>query len=280
PTISPSNTAPDLTDPNRHDDYWCYLRTAHNDNVPGAAMAEYAYGAGFRAAATVHDGSLYADKLQQVFAAKFQELGGPIVAQEAVGPDDTDMKPMLTRVAAQSPDMMYYPIFTKAGGQITKQAREVPGLETVQLTGADGIFSADFMRAAGDAVMGFRWSSPDFSAFGAGYQDFLAKHEAKYGEKTLAPFHAHAYDAAMIIMNAVEKVAIQGDDGSLLIPRKAVVQAMYDTANFTGLTGNLTCDENGDCADPKIAVYECVNPDPDSWNPGASADSNPMKIWP
>jgi branched-chain amino acid transport system substrate-binding protein len=280
PTISPSNTAPDLTDPNRPDDYWCYLRTAHNDNVQGAAMAEYAYGAGFRAAATVHDGSLYADKLQQVFAAKFQELGGTIVAQEAVGPDDTDMKPMLTRVAAQSPDMMYYPIFTKAGGQITKQAREVPGLETVQLTGADGIFSADFMRAAGDAVMGFRWSSPDFSAFGAGYQDFLAKHEAKYGEKTLAPFHAHAYDAAMIIMNAVEKVAIQGDDGSLLIPRKAVVQAMYDTANFTGLTGNLTCDENGDCADPKIAVYECVNPDPDSWNPGASADSNPMKIWP
>jgi branched-chain amino acid transport system substrate-binding protein len=166
PTISPSNTAPDLTDPDRPDDYWCYLRTAHNDNVQGAAMAEYAYGAGFRAAATVHDGSLYADKLQQVFSAKFQELGGTIVAQEAVGPDDTDMKPMLTRVAAQSPDMMYYPIFTKAGGQITKQAREVPGLETVQLTGADGIFSADFMRAAGDAVMGFRWSSPDFSAFG------------------------------------------------------------------------------------------------------------------
>jgi branched-chain amino acid transport system substrate-binding protein len=280
PTISPSNTAPDLTDPERPEDYWCYLRTAHNDNVQGAAMADYAYGAGFRNAATVHDGSLYADKLQQVFSARFQELGGTIVAQEAVGPDDTDMKPMLTRVAAQSPDFIYYPIFTKAGGQITKQAREVPGLETVQLSGADGIFSADFMRAAGDAVIGFRWSSPDFSAFGAGYQDFLAKHEAKYGEKTLAPFHAHAYDAAMIIMGAVEKVAIQGDDGSLLIPKKALVEAMFETENHTGLTGNLTCDENGDCADPKIAVYECTNTDPDSWNPGADADSNPMKIWP
>ncbi|MCL7453759.1 MAG: branched-chain amino acid ABC transporter substrate-binding protein [Anaerolineae bacterium] len=280
PTISPSNTAPDLTDPGRPEDYWCYLRTAHNDLVQGAAMAEYAYGAGFRAAATVHDGSLYADKLQQVFSGKFQELGGAVVAQEAVGPDDTDMKPMLTRVAAQNPDFIYYPIFTKAGGQITKQAREVPGLETVQLSGADGIFSADFMRAAGDAVIGFRWSSPDFAAFGAGYQDFLAKHEAKYGEKTLAPFHAHAYDAAMIIMAAVEKVAIQGDDGSLLIPKKALVQAMFDTKDHTGLTGNLTCDENGDCADPKIAVYECVNADPESWNPGASADSNPMKIWP
>jgi branched-chain amino acid transport system substrate-binding protein len=280
PTISPSNTAPDLTDPDRPADYWCYLRTAHNDNVQGAAMAEYAYGAGFRSAATVHDGSLYADKLQQVFAAKFQELGGTIVAQEAVGPEDTDMKPMLTRVAAQSPDFIYYPIFTKAGGQITKQAREVPGLETVQLSGADGIFSADFMRAAGDAVIGFRWSSPDFSAFGAGYQDFLAKHEAKYGEKPLAPFHAHAYDAANIIFNGIEKVAIQGNDGSLLIPHKALLEAMLATKGYAGLTGNLTCNQYGDCADPKIAVYQCMNADPATWNPGASADSNPMKIWP
>jgi branched-chain amino acid transport system substrate-binding protein len=84
PVISPSNTAPDLTDPGRPADYWCYARTAHNDLVQGAAMADYAYGAGFRNAATVHDGSIYADQLQQVFAERFKELGGTIVAQEAV----------------------------------------------------------------------------------------------------------------------------------------------------------------------------------------------------
>ncbi|HSJ52310.1 MAG TPA: branched-chain amino acid ABC transporter substrate-binding protein [Anaerolineae bacterium] len=280
PMISPSNTAPDLTDAARPAEYWCYMRTAHNDLVQGAAMADYAYGEGFRNAATVHDGSIYADQLQQVFAARFQELGGTIVAQEAVGPDDTDMKPMLTRVAAAGPDFIYYPIFIKAGGQITKQAREVAGLEEVQLAGADGIFSPDFLSAAGDAVMGFNWSSPDFSAFGAGYGDFLTKHETKYGEKTLAPFHAHAYDAANVVFAAIEKVAVQGEDGSMLIPRKALHAAMAATANFSGLTGNLTCGETGDCADPKIAVYECVNSDPASWNPGAVEGSNPIKIWP
>ncbi len=281
PMISPSNTAPDLTDPARPPEYWCYMRTAHNDNIQGARMAEYAYEQGYRNAATVHDGSIYADKLQQVFAARFQELGGTIVAQEAVGPDDTDMKPMLTRLAATGPDFIYYPIFIKAGGQITKQAREVAGLETVQLSGADGIFSPDFLAAAGDASLGFNWSSPDFSAFGAGYGDFLTKHEEKYGEKTLAPFHAHAYDAANIIMASIEQVAI-GDmeGGALLIPRKALHAAMAATENFAGLTGNLTCNETGDCADPKIAVYEGMNPDPASWNPGAAEDSNPKKIWP
>jgi len=280
PMISPSNTAPDLTADDKPAEYWCYMRTAHNDLVQGAAMADYAYEQGYTKAATVHDGSIYADQLQQVFAGRFQELGGEIVAQEAVGPDDTDMKPMLTRVAAAGPEFIYYPIFIKAGGQITKQAREVAGLETVQLAGADGIFSPDFLAAAGDAAMGFNWSSPDFSAFGAGYADFLTKHETKYGEKTLAPFHAHAYDAINIVFAAIEKVAIQGEDGSLLIPRKALQEAMLGTANFSGLTGNLTCTEMGDCADPKIAVYEGVSADPASWNPGAVEGSNPIKIWP
>lgn len=280
PMISPSNTAPDLTAADRPAEYWCYMRTAHNDTVQGAAMADYAFGAGFTKAATVHDGSIYADQLQQVFVNRFKELGGEVVAQEAVGPDDTDMKPMLTRVAAAGPDFIYYPIFIKAGGQITKQAREVAGLESVQLAGADGIFSPDFLAAAGDAATGFNWSSPDFSAFGAGYGDFLTKHETKYGEKTLAPFHAHAYDAANVVFAAIEKVAVQGDDGSLLIPRKALHAAMAATSGFQGLTGSITCNATGDCADPKIAVYECTNADPASWNPGAAADSNPQKIWP
>jgi branched-chain amino acid transport system substrate-binding protein len=145
--------------------------------------------------------------------------------------------------------------------------------------GADGMFSPDFWEAAGDAAVGMYHSSPDFAAFGSGYQDFLARHEAKYGEKVLAPFHAHAYDAAGIIFAAIEKVAVD-QDGTLYIGRKALRDAMLATSNFQGLTGNLTCTATGDCADPKIAVYETFNPDPANWNPGADADSDPRKIWP
>jgi branched-chain amino acid transport system substrate-binding protein len=280
PMISASNTAPDLTAADRPAEYWCYMRTAHNDLVQGAAMANFAWEKGFKKAATVHDGSLYADKLQQVFADSFKKLGGTITAQEAVAPTDTDMKPMLTRVAATGPEFMYYPIFIAAGGQITKQAKEVPGMENVQLAGADGIFSPDFLKAAGDSALGMYHSSPDFSAFGAGYGDFLAKHQAKYGENVLAPFHAHAYDATNIIFAAVEKVAVKDADGTLHIPRQALRDAMIATKDFKGLTGNLTCNATGDCADPKIAVYETFNADPATWNPGADADSNPRKIWP
>ena len=280
PMVSPSNTAPDLTAADRPAEYGFYLRTAHNDTVQGAAMAQYAYEAGFRNAATIHDGSLYADKLQQVFADRFKELGGTIVAQEATDPNETNMGPMLTRIAAAKPDFIYLPIFIAAGGQIASQAKQNADLADVQLAGADGIFSPDFLDAAGEASQGFLWSSPDFSAFGGGYQDFLAKHQEKFGEAPLAPFHAHAYDAYNLIADAIEKTAVQCANGSTVISRTALRDAMLGTSGMVGLTGSLTCTATGDCADPKIAVYEGMSSDRATWNPGAAEDSNPKKIWP
>jgi branched-chain amino acid transport system substrate-binding protein len=255
-TVSPSNTAPYLTDPKRGPDYNGYLRTAHNDKVQGAVAAEFAIKKlGVKKAATIHDGSVYAEQLQAVFAETFKKMGGTITAQEAVGPGDTDMRPVLTKIATGKPEFIYYPIFIAEGGHITRQVKEVAGLEKVYLMGADGIFSPDFYKAAGDTAIGMFHSSPDFSAFAAGYKDFLAKHQKKYGEKPLAPFHAHGYDAAMIIFNAIKKVAKTAPDGTLCIGRKALRDALYATKNYKGLTGNLTCNEFGDCADPRIAVY-------------------------
>jgi branched-chain amino acid transport system substrate-binding protein len=277
--ISASNTAPDLTSEATH--VAGYLRTAHNDEVQGAVAAEFAYNSlGVRNVATIHDGSLYAQGLVTVFTKRFTELGGTIVGAQAVQPTDTDMHTILTDFAAAAPDMIYYPIFVAAGGFVTAQARETAGLEDVALMGADGMFSPDFLGAAGPAALGMYHSSPDFSAFGAGYQDFLAKHMAKYGENPLSAFHAHAYDATNIIFAAIEKVAVQDADGTLHIPRTALRAAMFATKDFQGLTGTLTCTPTGDCSDPVIAVYQVTNADPAAWNPGAAADSNPKKIYP
>ena len=275
PTVSASNTAPYLTDPKRGNEFNGYLRTAHNDRVQGAVAAQFAIKKlGVKTAATIHDGSVYADQLQAVFAEEFKKLGGTIVAQEAVAPTDTDMRPVLTKIATAKPEFLYYPIFIAAGGHITRQAKEISGLEKVYLMSADGTFSPDFYKAAGDAAIGMYHSSPDFSAFGPGYKDFLAKHQKKYGEKPLAPYHAHAYDAAMLIFSAIEKVGVQDGD-TLYIPRTKLRDAMYATKGMKGLTGTITCNEYGDCADPHIAVFQqtadnikkLVNPETPVWKP-------------
>nr|MCU0604277.1 branched-chain amino acid ABC transporter substrate-binding protein [Desulfobacterales bacterium] len=245
PTVSPSNTAPYLTDPKRGKEFDGYLRTAHNDKVQGAVAAQFAIKKlGVKTAATVHDGSVYAEQLQAVFAEEFKKLGGTIVAQEAVAPTDTDMRPVLTKIATGKPEFIYFPIFIAAGGHLARQAKEVAGLEKTYLMSADGTFSPDFYKAAGEAAVGMFHSSPDFSAFGAGYKDFLAKHQKKYGEKPIAPFHAHGYDAAMMVFAAVEKVGVKDGD-TLYVPRKAFRDALYATKGMKGLTGTISCNQFG-----------------------------------
>jgi len=275
-TISPSNTLPSVTDPGRGPAFDGYLRTAHNDKLQGAVAADFAYKElKLTKAATIHDGSPYAEQLQAVFANQFKKLGGTITAQEAISPTDTDMRPVLTKIATSKPEFIYLPIFIAAGGHIVRQAKEVSGLEKTVLMGADGIFSPDFYKAAGEPAIGMYHSSPDFSAFAGGYKDFLAKHQKKYGEKPLAPFHAHAYDAAMVVFNSVEKVAKKAPDGTLYIGRMALRDALLATKDHKGLTGNITCDKYGDCADPKIGIYKTtaenvknlVMPDKPIWKP-------------
>jgi branched-chain amino acid transport system substrate-binding protein len=254
--ISPSNTAPSLTNPGMA---WNpgYLRTCHNDKVQGAAMAKYVYDElGARTAATIHDGSPYADQLQQVFAQTFQDMGGTITHQGAVNVGDTDMGPILTTIAADSPDFIYYPIFIPEGAQITRQAGDVAGLENTTLAGADGMYSPDFVEAAGEAAEGMYISGPNLAFANPIYDHFLEVHQEKYGEAPLSVFHAHAYDGAMMLLAAIEEVAVQDEDGTLHIGRQALRDALYATSDFEGVTGMLNCNEFGDCADPEIAVNQ------------------------
>ena len=280
-TISPSNTRPVLSDPARGPDYAGYLRTAHSDAFQGKAVAEFAYNVlGVKKAATIHDGSAYAQALQQVFVDEFKAMGGEVVAQEAVAKDATDMKPVLTTVAAAGPELVYFPVFVAAGGFIAAQIRDVPGLEDVKIAGSDGIFTADFLKAGGPNTEGMYLSSPDFGAFPGGYADFVAKHNTKYGGAPLSVFHAHAYDATNIVFAAIEKVAVVDADGTIHIGRKALRDAIYATKDFKGITGSLSCGEFGDCGAPVIAVYEIMDSDPASWDPQSATNPNPKKIWP
>ncbi len=256
-TISPSNTRPALTDPNRDASYAGYLRTAHSDAFQGKAAAEFTYNfLHLTKAATIHDGSTYAQALQQVFADDFTKLGGTIVAHEAVTKETTDMSAVLTTIAAAKPEMIYFPVFVAAAGFLSSQIPNIPGLENVKTMGADGHFTPDYLKAAGAASIGHYLSSPNFGAFGSGYADLLKKREAKFGGKPLSVFHAHAYDATNILFAALTKVAVKNADGSLSIPKGALRDAIYATKDFKGITGTLSCSKSGDCGAPVIGVYQ------------------------
>src|SRR5665213_3123152 len=90
-------TAPALTAANRKPEYDGFARTVYSDAEQGKADANYVFKIlKLKTVVTVHDGSPYAQQLQQVFAENFTALGGKVLSQEAVAPNDVDMHPVLT----------------------------------------------------------------------------------------------------------------------------------------------------------------------------------------
>src|SRR5438552_12937919 len=134
--IAASNTAPSLTDPTSKDFRRpFYFRTAYNDKVQGAAVAKFACEVlHAKSAATIHDGSPYAEQLQQVFQDDFKSgCAGKITAHEAIQVGDTDFHPVLTTICHGHPDVLFYPIFDPEGPLLTNQTQEVSDCKGVTL---------------------------------------------------------------------------------------------------------------------------------------------------
>lgn len=255
--ISGSATAPALTFPDRDARFDGFLRTAWSDAIQGAVIAEFvANELGVTRAATIHDGSIYAESLTEVFAEEFEALGGEITLATAVNEGQTDMNAVLTNVAESEPELIYMPVFTDEGGFLVDQHADISGLEDVILFGSDGLFSLDFVEAAGPAVEGMYLSAPNFDLLADRYDAMLEGYLDLAGvDSPLQSFHAHVYDAINILLDAVEQVAVENEDGSLSIDLGELRSAIYATQDFPGVTGTLSCSEDGDCGAAIIGVY-------------------------
>ena len=264
--ISGSNTSPSLTSDlngKANENYRPgYYRTAHNDLYQGAAMAAFVYNdLGLATAAAIHDGDPYTQGLAQAFADAFEALGGTVTGFTGVSKEDTDMVPVLTEVAADSPEALFFPIFQPAGDFIADQAPGVAGLESTQLLAADGLLTDGFMELPQSE--GLYFSGPDVrfgtntnQSTGKTAAEVLADYEAAHGEPPSAAFWGHSYDAAAMLLDAIEAASYVDGDGNLVIDRAGVREALNGVSGYSGLIGTITCDDFGDCGSQKITVIE------------------------
>lgn len=263
--ISGSNTSPALTSDlagTAGDAYHAgYYRTAHNDLYQGAAAANFALEVlGVTSAAAIHDGDPYTEGLAQAFADAFEAGGGTITVFTAVNKGDTDMVPVLTEVAASGPEMLFFPIFQPEGDFIIQQAGSVAGMGGITMMAADGLLNSDYLALAESENMYF--SGPDTrygdnanQSTGELAASVLADYEAEYGEVPAAPFWAHSYDAAVLLMDAIAHASyMDGDD--LVIDRAGVREHLNSVSDYAGLIGTMSCDAFGDCGSQKITVIQ------------------------
>lgn len=259
--FSPSNTNPGLTSEEAHQPF--YARTAHNDKIQGAIVAEYAFNElGIDTAATINDESPYADGLALAFRDNFEALGGTITAIEQVNSADADLSTVLRNIAEGEPGAVYGPNFNPVCAFTYSQGADILPDGTVQL-GSDGCLESSFVDTAGSPSGDYFASSPDVTVFqeGAFYNDeFLPAYQEQFGTEPTAVFHAHAFDASNVLFQAIEQVAVDDGSGNLTISRTALKDAVLATSGYEGITGIVTCTELGDCAtDVTIGIFQYPN---------------------
>lgn len=276
PVIATAASSPVLTAPDRAPEFSWLTRVVYNDLWAGREVANWAIKElKFKRFATIHDGSAYAEKLVRVFQENVKKQGGEIVSDEAVAPTDTDLRPVLTKIATAKPDMIYAPNFVGVTSYAIRQKKEIAGLEKVRFIGSDAAMGAQLLEAAGKDVVGFEITSTALEpeAQGKAYAALKTSYKKMFGENPIQGFHGNGYDAFMMFANAFKKVAKQ-EGGGLTVNTKALRDAIIATKNHQGATGTLTCDQYGDCGVYKFAVYQFVSQDP------IDVGKNPKRTYP
>ena len=263
--LSSSNTSPSLTSDlrgnpgaNYHPGYY---RVSSNDLYQAQAVAQFVHNRlGLHRVAAIHDGDPYTTGLTAAFAVAFEALGGAVTAVEQVSRGDTDMIPVLTRIAAGSPEGIFFPLFPDEAGHVVQQLEEVEGLEGLALFNTESLLFIDLELV--DAYL----SGPEFDfganvneATGRNGDELFAAYRQHYNEGANHAYIALAYDATTLLLRAIEEVAV-ADGDTLFIDRARLREALTNTTGFNGIIGPISCDSFGDCGTGLILISHYTDP--------------------
>ena len=244
--LSASATSPDIATAG---DY--IFRTAINDLQLGVDIGNTMWVDGIRSVATITESTDYAEGARRTSVARFEELGGTVVAAEAYATETIDFRSQITKLINESPDAILLTAQGEvSGGTIVKQARELgytgPMYSEVVPT------QPDALSIAGDAATGLKAVVPDEDLATNTGRDFLTNFEARYGYVAPLPwFQGSAYDDVYI---AAECLRQTGDDQNA----DGFRDCLYGLT-FSGAIGdNYSFDANGDVAGLSNAVVEVL----------------------
>jgi branched-chain amino acid transport system substrate-binding protein len=261
PMISPSSTNPKVTEVGDFIFRMCFI-----DPFQGTVMAKFtSQNLHLQHVAILKDvKNDYSVGLAKFFTDAFTQLGGTIVTEQAYAAGDQDFRAQLTAIKAKNPQAIFLPGYYTEAGLIARQAREL-GLKQ-PILGGDGWESSQLLQIGGDAMNGnyysnhFAVDNPD-----PRLQGFLAKYRSTFHHDPDA-IGGLAYDAGNVLFQSLEKLAEQdpqafkalGSSQAGSPARKDAEKKLRDiiagTANFPGVTGNITLDAQRNASKPAVVL--------------------------
>jgi branched-chain amino acid transport system substrate-binding protein len=260
-TITPSSTNPDITDPKFAGQYRpkgkaIYFRTVTTDAFQGPNMANYyADVLKVKSVYVLDDSGAYGVGIADTFQAQAEKRGIKVLGSDQLNPKETDYTTTLTKIKSLNPDALYYGGVAQAGVKLVKQSYDV--VPKMIKGGGDGMYGAEILRGAGfPAAEGWyaTIAAPDILE-NPDATPVIERFSKKYGQQP-ENYSITAYDAALVIIDAVKRVAASGKE----VTRDAVRDAIQ-TARVKTLQGEITFDENGDLRNREISVFRIVKND-------------------
>jgi len=243
PMITASATAEGVTyDVENNVVYTNMFRSCFIDPFQGEKMADFAYNVlGARTAAVIFNtGVDYSIGLKDAFLEKAAAIGLEIVANESYSNEAVDYQSQLTNIAAKNPDVLFCPDYYQVVALLSLQARNA-GLNAA-LLGADGWDTVvDVMADPGPVEGSFYCSGYSVEDDTPMVQEFLKAFTARFGSEPNM-FAAQGYDAAMILIAAIEKAEETGLEVGSDAYRTAIINALRET-DMDAVTGHITYDQ-------------------------------------
>lgn len=233
--VSPTATAPELSK------FKNFFRIQPSDNYEGRVMSEFAYKQlGTREVGIFYVNNDWGKGLAQVFRNKFETLGGKISVVENYELKATDFRTQITKIKAANPEYLYILGYLKELSIILRQMREL-GLKS-KILSAYSFHDPKLLEIAGDVAENAIFTMPTYDAKSDDpvITEFVRRYKARYNKEP-DMFAAHAYDCMKIVAFAMQEGATTGPE---------ISDALHKIANYPGVTGKNTFDENGDVVKP------------------------------
>jgi branched-chain amino acid transport system substrate-binding protein len=254
--VTPSSTNPDITDPKFAGQYRpagkaIYFRTVTTDAFQGPNMANYFFETlKVKSLYVLDDSGAYGVGIADAFQRQAEKRGIKVLGRDQLNPKEADYTTVLTKIKSLNPDALYYGGVAQAGVKVVKQSYDI--MPKIIRAGGDGCYGAEILKGAGfPAAEGLYATiaapnlldNPDAKPF----VDAFVK---KYGQQP-ENYSITAYDAALVIIDAVKRVA----DGGKEVNRANVRDAIQTSKTKT-LQGVVSFDENGDITNREVSVFQ------------------------
>lgn len=229
-----------------------FHRMVTTDATQGPAAARYLTSLGLRRLALVDDGSLYGDGLTDLVASSVPGLAasiaGPaptVVTRQVIDPASRDHTAVVREITASGADAVFFGGTDEPASRLVRQLREAGN--TATFATSDAAFNETFLTLAGPAAEGALLTCPCAPAAVGGRPElrlFASRYLDTYGVAP-GPFAAEAYDATMLLLDAIEAEGAS----------RAGVAAFLDRADQDGITRRVRFDERGEVAEGPVFIY-------------------------